>query len=168
MMRRMFYMILCGIKNVKWAIHCKMLADDLSINLSETHWNCEFVGVNDAFHLMGLGFEPSSVRYENPADYDHFYFKRTPALLMALDAYHKKIRDAVSAVDFDNLMLPCEIPGSKISPEDSVAIDNTIAPIGHVKERFAYESWPKERRQAYIAAGPDERRNMIDAAYNRG
>lgn len=163
-MRKLCFTILCWFENIKAAIHCKRCG----FPCNDLNTCIELVDLREALHLLSAGFEPMEANYTNSGERNTFHFHRTPALLMALDTYRKAIREAVSAVGYDDLVRVCDIPGSKISPDDGAALDNTVAPRGHVREAFAYESWPVAMRQAYIAGDADTRRRMVDAAYQRG
>lgn len=163
-MRKIFFTILCWIKKIELWIHCK----SCNVPCNKTYVSCELVNLREALHLLSMGFEPVQVDYNGDGAHDTFYFRRKPALLMALTDYRRVIRKTVNAVDYDSLTAVCTIPGSQISPIDDTALENVIAPRGHVREALAYESWPVETRQVYIAADTDTRRRMVDAAYQRG
>lgn len=163
-MRKLYFAILCLMENIKATIHCHRCG----ITCNELNTRTELVNLREALHLLSMGFEPVQVDYTSNGAHDTFDFRRTAALLMALTDYRQAIREAVRGVDYDDYTAVCDIPGSTISPVDEVALDNIIAPRGHVREAFAYESWPVETRQAYIAANADTRRRMVDAAYQRG
>lgn len=163
-MRKFFYAILCMFMNIKSAFHCWRCG----FSCNELNVRTELVDLREAFHLLSMGFEPVQVDYTNNGTHDTFYFRRSAMLLMALDTYRKAIRTTVNAVDYDDLTAVCTIPGSQISPIDDKTLENVIASRGHVREAFAYMSWPVETRQAYIAANADTRRRMVDDAYRRG
>lgn len=163
-MRKLCFTILCCFENIKAAIHCKRCG----FPCNELNARTELVDLREALHLLSAGFEPVEADYTSNGGRDRFYFRRTPALLIALDAYRKAIREAVSAVGYDDLVRVYDIPGSKISPIDETALDNTVAPRGHIREAFAYEGWPVDMRQKYIEADADTRRRLVDSAYCRG
>lgn len=163
-MRKVYYAIICWIENLKSWLHWK----SYNVPYHEIYVLCEPVNLREAFSLIDADFIPVEVSYTGSGEHDSFYFRRTPALLMALTDYRQAIREAAYSVDYDGLTTVCTIPGSQISYIDDVALENVIAPRGHVREAFAYESWPVETRQAYIAANADTRRRMVDEAYQRG
>lgn len=163
-MRKLYYIVRCSLETIKAAIHCRRCG----FSLNERNVLCECVNLREAFNLMDVGFIPVKVSYADNGGYDGFYFRRTPALLMALDTYRKTIREAVDAVDYGDLVSVCRVPGSQISPISDMELENVIAPRGHVMEAFAYESWPVEMRQAYIVADAGTRRKMVDEVYQRG
>lgn len=121
-----------------------------------------------AFYLMANGFNPLYVDFHDNSEYDEFYFERTPELQKALADYRKTLNEAVEDMTFDELTQICSIPGSKVSPEDNEGMEYPYQPHGNTKERFAYMSWPLERRQTYIVADAGTRRRMVDEAYQRG
>ena len=167
-MCKIFYAILCLFKNIKSAVHCKILADDLGIDFSTTHWKCEMLSVKDAFYLMGAGIEPVNVSYSKFDTNDHFYFHRTPKLLTMLANYHKMLNDSVADIEYDDLAHVYEIPRGNLSPNSIEDLEAPFQPHGYARERFAYLSWPVEMRKKYISSSADSRREMIAAAYARG
>ena len=163
-MRKIYYVILCWIENLKSWLHWK----SCNVPYNETYVLCELVNLREALHLMNESFDPAEVDYHSSGEHDSFYFRRSAALWMELDAYRKTIRTTVNAMNYDDLTAVCAIPGGQISPIDDAALENVIAPRGHVREAFAYTSWPVETRQGYIAANAETRRRMVDEAYQRG
>lgn len=163
-MRKVYCTIICWTENLKSWLHWK----SCNVPYHEKYVLCELVNLREAFSLIDAGFIPVEVSYTESGERDSFYFRRTPALLMALTDYRRAIRKTVNAVNYDGLTAVCAIPGSQISPIDDTTLEGVIAPRGHVREAFAYESWPIEMRQAYIAADADTRRRMVDKAYRRG
>lgn len=163
-MRKLYFMILCWIENIKAAIHCKRCG----FPVNKINVLCEFVNLRDALHLLSAGFEPVEVDHADNGGDDTFYFRRTAALLMALDAYRKAIRETVNAVDYEDFIAACGVPGSRISFIDDTALANMIVPRGHVREAMAYEGWPETMRHAYVKADADTRRRMVNTAYQRG
>lgn len=121
-----------------------------------------------AFHLMSAGFEPLYVDLHDNSEYDEFYFELTPELQKVLADYRQTMGDAVKDMTYDELTQICSVPGSNVSPEDEAGMEYPYQPHGNVRERFAYMSWPVEKRQTYISADADTRRMMVDAAYQRG
>lgn len=163
-MRKLYYVVSCWFKIIKMAIHCKRCG----FCVNETNVLCEMVDLREALHLFDFGFEPVKVQYESNGERDSFYFRRTAALLMELADYRRAIKQAVCKIDYATYVLPSEISGSMISPIDEVSLSNCFAPRGHVREAFAYESWPAATRKEYIESDTDTRRCMVDDAYNMG
>ena len=162
-MTKFYYSFVCAIRYFKMWVHCKQCG----FPTSDENVRCEFVNAREAFLLLDCGISPRAVYFcGNPA-YDDFRFQRTPRLLALLDEQRGKIDKARRFVSYDNAVLVCEIPGSRVSPIDN-ELQDIFAPRDYAREALAYESWPIERRKAYIAADADTRRLMVDAAYREG
>ncbi len=167
-MRKIFYMIRCFLANAKAMRYLKDCNVSLTDEMVDRFGRCEMANINEAFHLMGVGFNPAYADYGNNAKYDNFYFRRSAALLMALHDYNRKINDAVDAVTWDQIEPLYEIPTSKFTPTEDDDASFAYVPFGYARERFAYLNWPAEVREKYISSSADSRKEMVAAAYGRG
>ena len=90
---------------------------------------------------------------------------------MLLQQYQARIRKSTKIINanYDYLLEELAegaMPESRISPIDSKALSEIFAPHKCLKEAFVYVEWPVDMRQKYIAATPQIRSKMIDAALN--
>lgn len=95
-MRKIFYEILCMLMNIKSAFHCWKCG----FSYNELNTRTELVDLREALHLLSMGFEPVRGDYTNNGAHDTFDFRRTAALLMALDATysaHAWLKSSLSA-----------------------------------------------------------------------
>lgn len=160
-MSKLYFVILCWFENIKAAIHCWRCGFDLR----GIGTRCEYVNLREALYLLDAGFTPASVDYQNDGENDTFWFKRTAELLKALSDYRKAVYGTTDVMEYGDLTKVCDIPGSRISPIDDEALENVVAPRGHVREAFAYATWAKGARRAYVGTDAITRKSMVDDTY---
>lgn len=160
-MSKLYFVILCWFENIKAAIHCWRCGFDLR----GIGARCECVNLREALYLLDAGFTPVRVDYQNNGENDTFWFNRTATLLKELVYYRKMVHETTDTMEYDDLTQVCDIPGSRISPIDDEALENVVAPRGHVQEAFVYATWTKRTRRAYVGTDAITRKSMIDNVY---
>lgn len=167
-MLKLYYKLLCILRNLKTQIRLKRRG--IEVDYVGSH--SEIVNLHDGLFLMQNGFVPARVIHVGRRGNDDlFCFIRTPLLLMLMQQYQARIRKSTEIINANYDYLLDELaegamPESRISPIDSEALSEIFAPHKCLKEACVYVEWPVDMRQKYIAATPQIRSKMIDAALN--